>query len=100
MYISLHWKPVSGADPEDVQQEVMAVVDDFPFANGLEATEGHYLANVLKGHGSGDVYDLEDALRAVADGRFTFLLVYASRGSVILHSNDVADDALRDIADY
>ncbi len=100
MYIALTWRPAAGADPAQVKSEIRQEVRNHGFINLREVFDRHLLANVERGGGSGDAFDLEESLRQKAPGRFTFTLYYVPRGYVILHSDNLADAPLQRIADY
>lgn len=100
MYLLLHWNPSAGADPAQVRDDIVQAAAQMPFENGMEPANGCYVANIRHGRGSGDVFDFETNLRALAPGRFSFTLVYVGKGNLILHSVDVDSAALSEIVDY
>lgn len=102
MYFVLNWTTQDGVDPDEVLEDIREAIDEKRFVNVTELTDDCLAANVRQGggRGVGDVFDLEEELREVSPQRFVFLLTYAARGNLILHSGDFDDDALEEIADY
>ena len=100
MYFVLGWTTDPTADPATVRTDIVQAVNQIPFENGREPQAGCYIGNVKQGRGSGDVFDLQNALRLIAPGQFSFTLVYVRRGHLILHSSDLDGAALTRVVDY
>jgi len=100
MYLVLTWRASATTPESDVRTEILQELARGGMTNVRDVMPHHIVANVPAGHGSGDVFDLEERLRPKALNRYSFTLYYLPRGHVILHSDDLADAPLQRIADF
>lgn len=96
LYVNVQWAPVAGVSGDAIRDDIARVAAGLGFEHGYDPFEGAYLA---RGPDVGTVADLQDELRLISAGRFTFAITYSSSGHPVYGSPGLDSDALRRVVD-